>query len=246
MATSNHTGAFTCGKNTNASITPATGTTTPSPHNSSLQESRTQRRSIDFRYLVAGWQVLASAEANVGRTLGKVRGGPTDHSFRRGPSAYRGNEPADHIGGSRAPPERGADRRCAPARSSGIGCVTRCGSRSPSPARWSLAAASSVSSWTNSGVAAVSGGASSAARALGAGLWLGRCEPSADIGGIQRARDVVRQSSVATRVPPPHGQGAVPHDPVMGGRHSGPALPRGTCYPAGLMFGLRWKTLPGS
>ena len=37
-----HTGAFTCGKNTNASITPATATTTPSPHDSSLQESRTQ------------------------------------------------------------------------------------------------------------------------------------------------------------------------------------------------------------
>jgi hypothetical protein len=26
----------------------------------------------------------------------------------------------------------------------GTGCITRCGSRSPSPARWSLAAASSV------------------------------------------------------------------------------------------------------
>ncbi len=29
----------------------------------------------------------------------------------------------------------------------------------------------------------------------------------------------------------------------------GPALPfaaRRMCYPAGLMFGLRWKTLPGS
>jgi hypothetical protein len=62
---------------------------------------------------------LTSAEANVGHTLGKMRGGPTDHSFRRGPSAYRGNEPADHIGGSRAPPERGADRRWAPVRSRG-------------------------------------------------------------------------------------------------------------------------------
>ena len=32
----------------------------------------------------------------------------------------------------------------------GTGCVTQCGSRSPSPARWSLAAASSVSSCTSS------------------------------------------------------------------------------------------------
>ena len=41
-----------------------------------------------------------------------------------------------------------------------------------------------------------------------------------------------------------HGPGAVPRNP--GGRHSGPALPPGASYPAGLMLGLRWKTLPGS